>query len=180
MCEVWGKENHSKWLSPSRIPEHQSREYWWLTTAEGGQKLGSRSTLGERQGPWLTQSLTQSLTESLTYSFSTENAGAGAVCCQFMFQTLHATSQDDSSLEFVAATEGRECNIQDAMGRGLWYCPNAFCVLIFGGSSMYLIMHFQRFFWYQSDGKTQDLPIFARLWWQPGHFFSSSFLLQHI
>ena len=29
------------------------------------------------------------------------------------------TSQDGSSLEFVAATEGRECNIQDARGRGL-------------------------------------------------------------
>ena len=33
---------------------------------------------------------------------------------QFMFQTLHATSQDGSSLESVAATAGRECNIQDA------------------------------------------------------------------
>ena len=30
-----------------------------------------------------------------------------------------ATSQDGSSLEFVAATAGRECNIQDARGRGL-------------------------------------------------------------
>ena len=84
-----------------------------------GQKLGSRSRLGERQGPWLTHSLTESLTESLTYALSTENVGAGAVCCQFTFQTLHATSQDGSSLEFVAATEGMECNIQGARGRGL-------------------------------------------------------------
>ena len=38
---------------------------------------------------------------------------------QFNFQTLHTTSQDGSSLEFVTATEGRECNIQDARGRGL-------------------------------------------------------------
>ena len=41
-------------------------------------------------------------------------------CCQFMFQTLHATSQDGLSLEFVAATAGRECNIRDARGGGLW------------------------------------------------------------
>ena len=85
-----------------------------------GQKLSNRSRLGERQGPWLSHSLTQSLTESLTHSFSTENAGAGAVHCQFTFQTLHATSQDGSSLAFVAAAAGRECNIQDARGRGLW------------------------------------------------------------
>ena len=84
--------------------------------------LGNRSRLGERQGPWLTHSLTQSLTESLTHSFSTANAGAGAVHYQFMFRTLHSTSQDGSSLEFVAATAGRECNTQDARGRGL--CSN--------------------------------------------------------
>ena len=75
-----------------------------------GQKLGNRSRLGKRQGPWLTHSLT----ESLTHSLSTENAEAGAVHCQITFQTL----QDGSSLEFVAATAGRECNIQDATGRG--------------------------------------------------------------
>ena len=86
---------------------------------DGGQKLGSRSSLGEMQGPRLTHSFHESLTESLTYSLSTENVGAGAVCCQFTFQTLHATSQDGSSLEFVAATEGRECYFQDARGRGL-------------------------------------------------------------
>ena len=33
-------------------------------------------------------SLTQSLTESFTNSLSKENAGAGAECCQFSFQTL--------------------------------------------------------------------------------------------
>ena len=84
-----------------------------------GQKLGVRSRLGERQGRWLTHSLTEPLTVSLTHPLSKENAITGAACCHFTFQTLHATSQDDSSLEFVAATEGRECNIQDAMGRGL-------------------------------------------------------------
>ena len=80
-----------------------------------GQNLGNRRRLGERQGPWLYPSLTQSLTNSL----STENAEAGAVCYQFTFQTLHATSQDGSSIEFVAATVGRESNIQDAKGKGL-------------------------------------------------------------
>ena len=83
-----------------------------------GPNLGNRSRLGERQGPWITHSLTYSLTESLTHSLSTENAGSGAECCQF--QTLLATSQDGSSLEFVAATVGRECTIQDVRGRGLW------------------------------------------------------------
>ena len=38
-------------------------------------------------------------------------AGARAVGCQFMFQTLHSTSQDGLSLEFETATAGRECNI---------------------------------------------------------------------
>ena len=84
-----------------------------------GQMLGNRSSLGERQGPWLTYSLTQSLTETLNHYLSTENAGKGAVCCQFMFQTLHATSQNGSSLEFVPASPGRECYIHDARGRGL-------------------------------------------------------------
>ena len=33
-----------------------------------------------------------------------------------------ATSQDGSSLEFIAAIVGRQCNIQDASGRGLCKC----------------------------------------------------------
>ena len=53
-----------------------------------GQMLGNRSSLGERQGPWFTYSLTQSLSESHNHYLSTENAGKGAVCCPFMFQTL--------------------------------------------------------------------------------------------
>ena len=53
-----------------------------------GQMLGNMSSLGERQGPWLTYSLAQSLTESLNHYLSTENVGKGAVCSQFMFQTL--------------------------------------------------------------------------------------------
>ena len=32
-----------------------------------------------------------------------------------------ATSQDGSSLEFIAAIAGRQCYIQDAIGRWLWY-----------------------------------------------------------
>ena len=39
---------------------------------------------------------------------------------QLMFQTLNATSQDGSSIESVAATVGKDCNIQDARRRGLW------------------------------------------------------------
>ena len=76
-----------------------------------GQKLGNRSSLGERHGPWITY---LSLTESLTHSLFEENAGAGAEHCPFMFQTLHAIIQDGLSLEFVAGTTGREFNIQDA------------------------------------------------------------------
>ena len=53
-----------------------------------GHMLGNRSSLGEMQGPWLTHSFTQSLTESLNHYLSAMNAGKGAVCCQFMFQTL--------------------------------------------------------------------------------------------
>ena len=75
-------------------------------------------------------SITQSLTELLTQSLCTENAGARAVGCQFMFQTLHATSQDGSSLEIVAATKGRECNIQDSRGGGLWYMGGLALIVI--------------------------------------------------
>ena len=32
-----------------------------------------------------------------------------------------ATSQDGSSLEFIAAITGMQCYIQDASGRGLWW-----------------------------------------------------------
>ena len=84
-----------------------------------GAEAGQQEQTGGEAGTLATHSLTEPLTESLTHSLSTENAGAGAECCQFTFQTLHATSQDGSSLEFVAATAGRECNIQDARGRGL-------------------------------------------------------------
>ena len=38
-----------------------------------------------------------------------ENAGGGAVCCQLTFHT--ATSQDGSSLEFIAPIAGRQCYI---------------------------------------------------------------------
>ena len=41
----------------------------------------------------------------------TENAEERAVDCQFMFQTLHATSQNGLSLKFVTATTGKEWNI---------------------------------------------------------------------
>ena len=71
------------------------------------------------QEPWFTHSLTQSPDESLTHSLCTENAGARAVGCQFMFQTLNATSNDGLFLEFVSATAGRRCRIQDARGGGL-------------------------------------------------------------
>ena len=79
-----------------------------------GQNLGNIRRLGERQGPWFTHLIAQSLTPSL----STGNAGAGAVCCQFNFKTLHATSQDGSYLEFLAPTVGWVCNMQYARGRG--------------------------------------------------------------
>ena len=47
-----------------------------------------------------------------------ENAGGGAVCCHL--SDTAATSQDGSSLEFIAAIAGRQCYIQDASVRGLW------------------------------------------------------------
>ena len=60
-----------------------------------GQKLGKRSTLGERHRPWLSRLL-------IHVSYTAAN------------------SQDGSSLEFVAAAAARECNIQDKRGGGLW------------------------------------------------------------
>ena len=54
------------------------------------------------------------------YHVNAGNAGAGAGRCQFMFQTLHATNQDGSSLESVVAIVCMEYNILDARGR--WMC----------------------------------------------------------
>ena len=82
-----------------------------------GHKMGNRSKLGNRHRPWITYSLA----ESLNHSLFAENAGTGGEHCPFMFQTLHATVQDGLSLEFATATASRECNIQDARGRGLWW-----------------------------------------------------------
>ena len=81
-----------------------------MTVRDGGAEAEQQEQTGGETG---------TLAQPLTHSFSKENAGAGAVHCQFMFQTLHATSQDGSSLAFFAAAAGRECNIQDARGRGL-------------------------------------------------------------
>ena len=81
---------------------------------DGRAEAGQQEQTGGEAG-----TLAQSLTELLTHSLCTENAEARAAGCQFTFQTLYATSQDGLSLEFVAATAGREWNIQDARGGGL-------------------------------------------------------------
>ena len=44
-------------------------------------------------------------------------------CAATNLSDTAATSQDGSSLEFVAAITGRQCYIQDASGRGLWSPP---------------------------------------------------------
>ena len=58
----------------------------------GAESKQQEQTGGRSRDPGsLTHSLSCSLSHSLT--LSTEKAGAGAVCCQFRSQTLHATSQ---------------------------------------------------------------------------------------
>ena len=47
------------------------------------------------------------------------------------FSDTTATSQDGSSLEFIAAIAGRQCYIQDASGRGLCESDN-FCLYYLG------------------------------------------------
>ena len=84
-----------------------------------GQKLGKRSILGERYGPWLSHSLTQSLTESLTHSYFYRKYRNKSSRLAIHVLDTAANSQDGSSLEFVAATTARECKIQDARGTGL-------------------------------------------------------------
>ena len=81
---------------------------------DGGAEAGQQEQTREDRDPG---SVTHSLSPLSSYSLpflSTENARARAVCCKFTFQ-------DGSSLELVAATVGRECNIKDARGRGLCY-----------------------------------------------------------
>ena len=84
-----------------------------------GQKLGNRSILGERHGPWLSHSLTQSLTDSFTHFFFYKKYRNTSSRLPIYVSDTDANSQDGSSLEFVAAVAARECNIQDARGRGL-------------------------------------------------------------
>ena len=56
---IFIKNTWPKMLGLSTAAAAPSEALW----EKEGQKLGSRSTLGERQGPWLTHSLTHSLTE---------------------------------------------------------------------------------------------------------------------
>ena len=113
LCERWRDriwETVADWVNLSKRGGKdgvfRGADFWcvFLTTTKkvrSGKVVKKNSPIwnimGEMQGHWSTHSITQSLTESLTQSLSTEKAGAGAVCCQFTFQTLHATSQDGSS-----------------------------------------------------------------------------------
>ena len=73
---------------------------------------------------------------------SSENAGDRAVDCQFMFQTLHAPSQDGLSLEFVAATTGKEWNIQDERGIALCTVHDYTVFSILDCSTLYSILFY--------------------------------------
>ena len=81
-----------------------------------GQKLGSRSRLGESRDPGsLTHSISHSLSHSLTLSLQRMHEQE-----QYADNSRFRHCQDGSSLEFYAATAGREFYIQDARGSGLW------------------------------------------------------------
>ena len=67
---------------------------------DGGAEAGQQEQTEEDRDPG---SLTHSLTQPIHVSDTA------------------VTSQDGSSLEFVAATTGKECYIQDARGRGLCF-----------------------------------------------------------
>ena len=82
-----------------------------------GQKLGNRSRLGERQ--YLAHSVTHSVTHRVTHSIFFYRECRSSKLLILVSETA-VTSQDGSSLEFVAATAARECNIQNARGGGLW------------------------------------------------------------
>ena len=84
-----------------------------------GQKLGNRSRLGKTGT--LAQSLTHSVTYRVTHSFFFyRECRSRSSTLPIQVSDTAVTSQYGSSLEFVAATAGRESNIQDARGRGLW------------------------------------------------------------
>ena len=90
------------------IHDQKSLDCKWLTTAacaasEGlwemeGQKLGHRSRLGERQGPWLTHLVTPSL----------------MLCFRHCMQLVRMAHPKN----FFTATAGKDCTIQDAGGGG--------------------------------------------------------------
>ena len=83
-----------------------------------GQKLGNRSRLGKTGT--LAQSLSHSVTHQVTHSlFFYRECRSRSSTLPIHISETAVTSQDGSSLEFVAATAGRECNIQDARGGGL-------------------------------------------------------------
>ena len=85
-----------------------------------GQELGNRSILGERHGPG---SVTHSLSHLLSHTptlFYRKCRNHGSRLPLHVPDTA-ANIQDGSPLEFVATAAARECNIQDARGRGLWH-----------------------------------------------------------
>ena len=79
-----------------------------------GQKLGNRSRLGK------TGTLAHSLSHLVPPSlFFYRECRSKSSTLPIQVSETALNSEDGSSLEFVAATAGRECNIQDARGRGL-------------------------------------------------------------
>ena len=53
-----------------------------------------------------------------------------------------ATSQDGSSLEFIAAFAGRQCYIQDARSRGLWLVEGLLSTRPTQSSFIVVTLHF--------------------------------------
>ena len=86
---------------------------------DGGAEAEQQEQTGGETGT-LAQSLTHSVTHRVTHSlfFYRECRSRSSKLPIHISETAIA-SQDGSTLEFVAATAGRECNIQDARGRGL-------------------------------------------------------------
>ena len=130
-CEKFGamKIIQSDWLHQEYLTIDLGNTTDWrqlqlllVRLCEKGAEAGQHEQTGGE-----TRTLAQSLTHSVTYwvthpPFFFRKCWNKSNRLPIHVSGTAANSQDGSSLEFVAATADRECNIQDAMDGGL--CPS--------------------------------------------------------
>ena len=117
-------------------------------------------------------SLTQSLTESFTHSLSKENAGAGAVCCQFSFQTLMQLVRMAPTVLYSGCKGQRAVPRHSPEGTVIPLCPKDFQQLLRLPKSWGLLANEARRLKFLTEFTTNFSSSVIRNF---GHFFVKNF-----